>query len=103
AALSYTPDHTFGATGRGAVNTMGTSSVEQELKTFAETLRYRFDNGDWRVDASAGTSRSAGGYQDTVHGHVRPLGLGMAVPVRVVLADIVENRPKIWQVFDNNN
>ncbi len=102
-ALSYTPEQTIGATGRGAVNMMGTSSVEQELKTFAENLRYRFDNGDWQIDASLGTSRSAGGYQDTVHGHVRQLGLTMAVPVRVTLSDITSNRPRSWQVFDNTN
>ncbi len=101
--LSFDEDTVTGATGRGAVTMMGTAAVKQTLKTTAGNARYRFDNGDWRVEASLGHSSSQGGYQDTAHGHFRQFGIVMAVPVRVTFDRIVADRPQSIQVFDNSN
>ncbi|MBL9209842.1 MAG: TonB-dependent receptor [Opitutaceae bacterium] len=102
--LTYGEDFTSGATGRGAVTLMGESaSVRQQLDTRAGNLRYRFDNGDWRVEASLGVSSSTGGYQDTKYGRFRSLGVSMRVPVRVAFTGIGENRPRTIEIFDNNN
>src|SRR5688500_5730542 len=52
--LSFGDNFTHGATGRGAVTMMGAAAVKQTLSTLATNTRYRFDNGDWRVDAGVG-------------------------------------------------
>jgi iron complex outermembrane recepter protein len=102
--MTYGPDFTSGATGRGAVTLMGQhASVRHQLDTKASNARYRFDNGDWRIETGLGLSRSEGGYQDTKYGRFRTLGVAMRVPVRVVLADINNVRPQTIQVFDNTN
>ena len=102
--MTYGDNFTSGATGRGAVTLMGQhASVRHQLDTKATNLRYRFDNGDWRVETGVGLSRSEGGYQDTKHGRFRTLGTAMRNPVRVVLADINSDRPNTIQIFDNNN
>ena len=101
--LTYGDDFTSGATGRGNVTLMGQhASVRHQLDTKASTLRHRFDNGDWRVESGIGYSRSQGGYQDTIHGRFRTLGIAMRTPVRVVLADVNADRPQAIRIFDNN-
>ncbi len=101
--FSYGDDFAIGATGRGSVVTMGTASVFQTLDTVAGNLRYRYDNGDWRVETGVGKSISDGGYQDTKEGRFRQLGIAMAFPVRVTLADVQRDRPRTIQVFNAAN
>ncbi len=102
--LSYGENFTRGATGRGSVTLMGQhASVRHQLDTRATSVRHRFDNGDWRIESGVGLSRSEGGYQDTIHGRFRTLGIAMKVPVRVTLADVNEDRPQTLQIFDNAN
>ncbi len=102
--LTFGPDFTSGATGRGNVTLMGQhASVRHQLDTKAANVRYRFDNGDWRVEAGVGWSRSQGGYQDTIHGRFRTLGIAMRVPVRVVFSQVNEDRPNAIEIFDNTN
>jgi iron complex outermembrane recepter protein len=102
-AMSFGDDYTIGATGRGAVTMLGAAAVKQTLTTKAANARYRFDNGDWRVEAGAGRSVSEGGYQDTKHGRFRQLGIAMMNPVRVAFADVNHHRPQSILVYDNNN
>lgn len=101
--LSYAENFTIGATGRGAVTTMGAAAVKQTLTTMAGNARYRFDNGDWRIEAGFGHSTSDGGYQDTKHGRFRQLGVTLNNPVRLTLADVDQHRPLTIRAFDNNN
>ena len=102
--MTFGDNFTSGATGRGAVSLMGQhASVRHQLDTKAGNVRYRFDNGEWRVESGLGLSRSEGGYQDTLHGRFRTLGIAMRVPVRVVFEDVNEDRPQIFQIFDNSN
>jgi len=101
--LSFNETATIGATGRGSVVTMGTASVYQTLDTRAANVRYRYDNGDWRVESGVGASKSYGGYQDTKHGRFRQLGIAMAFPVRVTLADVGEIQPNRIEVYNNAN
>ncbi len=102
--LTYGPDFTIGATGRGGVTLMGTgASVIQQLDTKAASLRYRFDNGSWRVIAGLGKSNSAGGYNDTTGGRFRTLGITLMNPVRITFADIDEVRPQTIRAYDNSN
>lgn len=102
--LTYGPDFTAGATGRGGVTLMGTgASVIQKLDTRAASLRYRFDDGTWRIVSALGQSNSEGGYHDTRDGRFRTLGIAMLNPVRVTFADINDVRPETIRVFDNAN
>jgi TonB-dependent receptor len=102
--LSFGPDFTIGATGRGGVALMGSgASVVQRLDTKAASLRYRFDNGTWRIGAGLGKSIAGGGYYDTAEGRFRTLGIAMTNPVRVTFADVNELRPWTVRVFDNTN
>ena len=60
--LTYGPDFTQGATGRGVVNV--TSETTNRLEqTLAGSLRYRFDDGRWRVQASVNRSASSAKFQ----------------------------------------
>ncbi|MBL9189442.1 MAG: TonB-dependent receptor [Opitutaceae bacterium] len=101
--LTFGDDFTSGATGRGAI-TLGNvgAGVRQQLDTEAASLRYRFDDGDWRVVAALGQSNSYGGYQDTIHGRFRAVIAANRVPVRVSFGRIDDVRPQSIQVFDNS-
>ncbi len=102
--MSFGDNFTNGATGRGSVTILGgTAVVVQTLTTLASKLRYRFDNGDWRVETGVTTSVSYGGYQDTKEGVFRQFGIAMASPVRVTLADFNEVRAQTIRVYDNSN
>ncbi len=102
--LVFDETSTQGATGRGGVTLMGLgASVVQKLDTKAASLRYRFDNGTWRVMAGFGKSNSEGGYQDTRDGRFRTLGIALTNPVRVTLANVNELRPWSIRAFDNSN
>ncbi len=102
--MVYGDTFTQGATGRGGVTLMNLgASVVQKLDSQAATLRYRFDNGTWRVLAGFGKSNSEGGYHDTRDGRFRTLNITLVNPVRVTLGDINELRPWSYQVYDNNN
>ena len=103
-AMTFGDTFTQGATGRGSVTLMNLgASVVQKLDSQAASLRYRFDDGTWRILAGFGKSNSEGGYHDTRDGRFRTLNITMVNPVRVTMADINELRPWTYQVFDNNN
>jgi TonB-dependent receptor len=103
-AMTYGDEFTNGATGRAGVSLMGLhASVRHQLDTRAGSTRYRFDNGDWRVESGLGFSQSEGGYQDTIHGRFRTLGTALRNPGRLVLADVDQDRPRTIRLFDNAN
>ena len=100
--LTFGDDFTSGATGRGAITIgNGGAGVRQQLDTEAVGLRYRYDDGNWRVVAALGHSNSSGGYQDTIHGRFRGLVIANRSPIRVSFAKIGDIRPQSIQVFDN--
>jgi iron complex outermembrane recepter protein len=101
--MSFGPDFTYGATGRGSVTLGGSSSVMHLGETFANNVIYRFDNGTWRVEAKANQSTSEGGFRDTKYGHFRQFGIAMREPVRVEFTGISPDRPGQTRIFDNSN
>jgi len=102
-SLTFGDDFTQGATGRGTITIgNGGAGVRQQLDTEAVGLRYRFDDGAWRIVAALGQSNSSGGYQDTIHGRFRGLVIANRAPLRVSFARIDDIRPQSIQVFDNN-
>jgi iron complex outermembrane recepter protein len=101
--MSFGPDYTIGATGRGGVTLGGSSSVDHVGETFAGNLTYRFNNGTWKVDATVNGSSSEGGYRDTKYGHFRQFAIAMRDPVRVEFTGISPDRPGETHIFDNSN
>ena len=101
--LSFGPDFVVGATGRGSMTTGGAASVHTVMDTTAGNIRYRYDNGTWRIQTGFDQSRAFGGYRDIGEGHFRQMAIGMRVPVRVTFRDINEVRPQSIEIFDNAN
>jgi iron complex outermembrane recepter protein len=102
--LSFGEDFTVGATGRGSVAILGdTAVVTQELTTVGTRARYRFDNGDWKIDGSIGASNSYGGYRDMSKGLFRMFAIGLINPSRVTFRNFNEAIPQSIEVFDNSN
>ena len=101
--LSFGPDFVAGATGRGSMTTGGAASVHTVMDTTAGNIRYRYDNGTWRVQTGFDQSRAFGGYRDIGEGHFRQMAISLRVPVRVTFRDINEVRPQTIEIFDNAN
>ncbi|MSU51298.1 MAG: TonB-dependent receptor [Opitutus sp.] len=101
--LTFGDDFVSGATGRGSVALAnGGAGVHLPLDTKVASVRYRHDDGNWRVVAAFGGSTSGGGYNDIRYGRFRSLDIVNRVPVRVNFAKIDDVRPQSIQVFDNN-
>jgi TonB-dependent receptor len=101
--FSYGPDFTIGATGRGSVTLGGATSTHIVTDANAGNIRYRYDNGTWKVALSADKSLAQGGYRDQSEGHFRQMAIALRNPSRLVFRDINDVRPQTLQIFDNNN
>ncbi len=101
--LTFGDDFVSGATGRGSINLANAGAgVHLPLDTKAASVRYRHDDGNWRIVAAVGGSQSAGGYNDIRYGRFRTLDIVSRVPLRVSFANIDDVRPQTIQAFDNN-
>ena len=100
-ALSYGPDFTLGATGRGAFNVSGGWQYSVDY-TSGLNLGYRFDDGRWRLEANANYSRSETLLPSTSRGHFNNVTAINRNPVRVNFRNIGEDRPGVIEAFDNN-
>lgn len=100
--LSYTAERTQGATGRGSVP-MSYSFLISDGLTRSANLRYRFDDGTWRLESAFSTSSSLVNRRDIDEGFFNALAVGLRLPVRVTFTDIRGGRVGDFQVFDNNN
>lgn len=104
--FSHGPDFTTGATGRGSVNLAG-NSVNRYERTKAARLRYRFDNGDWRVGASLNRSASATRFRGGSDGWVfSSIAATFDQPVRASFTNIGPpgdgNSPTVVRAFLND-
>ena len=102
--LTFGPDFTSGATGRGTVSTISAVNFQQPGRTRAANLRYRLDDGTWKIEAVADYSKSVGALRDinASPGRFRNLTVNFANPVRVELSDMGEVGPRSIRLFDNN-
>jgi TonB-dependent receptor len=98
--FSFGENYTIGATGRGGVTLSGGSQTFQG-GTDGLNLKYRFDDGQWKIDGGANLSVSDRSRPNP--GHYGGITATLNVPVRVSLLDVVLDRPRTIQVFDNNN
>lgn len=100
--MTWGPTFTIGATGRGTLSNNGTNQLINQI-TDTSTVSYRYDNGQWRVEA--GVSRSA---SETKRRYADAGFFLQAIavnrdPVRVSFRDISGARPGIVEVFNNAN
>jgi TonB-dependent receptor len=101
--LTYGPDFTSGATGRGAVNMAGPGyNVQNSGAAVGGNLRYTYDDGNWKVEATLAKSISRFWRPRADEGFAR-MTATLRMPVRVVLSDINDVGPRQVQVFDNSN
>jgi TonB-dependent receptor len=105
--FSYSPTETVGATGRGSVTLAG-NSVNRYERTKAAKLRYRFDNGDWRINAGLSRSASSTKFRGGSDGWVFTNIAGtMDQPVRISFSNITPlgdgDSTTVVQAFDNAN
>ena len=101
--FSYGDDFTVGATGRGSVTLGGATSTHIVTDATAGNVRYRYDNGTWRVSLAADKSRAEGGYRDQAEGHFRQMAIALRNPARLEFRQINDVRPESLRIFDNSN
>jgi len=108
--MTFTPDSTHGATGRGTV-TLGGGHHHITQTLLSENLRYRFEDGTWRIIAGAAYSKSRG-YNNAMasrtnergrYGHFNTLNRTLTQPVRLVFTGLGGNRPQTIRAFNNAN
>ena len=101
-ALSFTPDRVVGATGRGTVP-MAYSFSKSGGLTQSANLRYRLDDGVWRIQSAFSRSNSTATRRDVDAGFFNGVTVGLRNPVRVTYTGISDGRIGDFQVFDNAN
>lgn len=103
-ALTYTPDSTSGATGRGQVTYGGGGgSLDVQTATARGNVRYDFDNGDWKIAALAAQSAARYWLRTLDHDTFGILTATLKTPARVVFTGMGPDGPARTQVFNNAN
>jgi TonB-dependent receptor len=102
-SMSFGNDFVNGATGRGSITQTGSSHVTQGLLE-AANIRYRFDDGLWKIDAGAGFSTSKWWQRVMKYGNFFGLNVTTAMPIRLSFLGI---HNKVYfsdiQAFANND
>lgn len=98
-ALTWGPEFTSGATGRGVVS-RGSSHRDKLGATNALMAKYRFNGRDWDFDAGVAYSTSRSWYRDIERGHFNGVNATMQNVSRVELREINEERPQVIRALD---
>ncbi len=101
--MTYNPEFTQGATGRGAVSLLGEWQYGKTL-SYGTDLNYRFDNGKWKIDSGFNYT----GAQPVLNPARGPVFFNnvtavLRTPVRVTFTGIGPDGPKTIQAFGNDN
>lgn len=100
--LVFDESMTRGATGRGAVTLGSGNFMKRYEEVRSGALRYRFDNGAWRIDSSLTRSSSTNRFRSTDEGHFAGMNVTLVPVVRITLSDITALQPRSIQAFDNS-
>lgn len=101
-SLSYTPEQVLGATGRG--DTPQTFSfADNNSITQNGNVRYRFNDGRWKIESLASHSDSKSWRRNSSRGFFNGLNVTLATPSRVNLLRIGGGRVGDFEVFDLSN
>jgi iron complex outermembrane receptor protein len=101
--LAYGEDYTIGATGRGSLTLGGATSTHIVTDASAGNVRYRHDDGVWRITLAADKSRAEGGYRDQSEGHFRQMAISLRNPARLEFRNVNQVRPESLRILDNGN
>ena len=100
--LSFGPDFTIGATGRGASGqTAGFNVLHNTLN--GGNASYRYDNGVWKVDGMLTTSKGRSKTDNEKDGFFRGFQTGVRAPVRISFFDITDLGPGRVEMYTNDN
>ena len=99
--LTFGESFTSGATGRGAVTLGSGNFMTRYEEVRGAGLRYRFDNGAWRIDASLTRSYSTNAFRSGDEGNFAGMNVTLVPAVRLVLQDITSIQPRSIRAFDN--
>ena len=99
--LTFGDSFTSGATGRGAVTLGSGNFMTRYEEVRGAGLRYRFDNGAWRIDASLTRSYSTNAFRSGDEGNFAGMNVTLVPAVRLVLQDITSIQPRSIRAFDN--
>jgi TonB-dependent receptor len=108
--LTFSPNETNGATGRGVVS-MGGGHHHITQTLSSENLRYRFEDGTWRIMAGGAYSKSHS-YNNAMasrtnergrYGHFNNLARTLNQPVRLVFTGLGGSRPQTIRALNNAN
>ena len=98
--LDYGTDYVNSAYGRASV-TQGSSFRDKYGNTFATKASYKFDNGDWTVDAGASYVKSRTWYRALGRGHFSNVGTTLQNVKQVRVSGI--NRDTLgWAAYDGS-
>jgi iron complex outermembrane receptor protein len=100
--LTFGEAFTQGATGRGVVTLGSGNFLTRYEEVRGGALRYRFDNGTWRVDTSLNRSASTNRFRGPSEGNFAGMNVTLAPVSRVVLADVTAIQPRTIRAFENN-
>jgi iron complex outermembrane recepter protein len=101
--MTFGPDVTTGATGRGAAS-LGASSQKQSAIGSGGNIRYRFDNGNWNVNAGASLNKTRRfDYNSPTDKIMSGATINARMPVRISFSAIEPDRPGRTEAFDNSN
>ncbi len=100
--LTFGPDFTSGATGRGAISMQG---LFYKLRgtTRSGNVRYRHEDGTWKIEGGASRSGSSTTFRDTDDGHFYNVISQINPAIRISFTEINNNAPGKFQLFNNAN
>lgn len=99
-SLQFTPDRVLGATGRGGTP-QTFSFADNNSVTQNAQLRWRFNDGVWRINAVASLSDSKSWRRNASEGFFNGLGVALRTPARVNLLGVTDGRLGDFEVFDS--
>lgn len=98
--LTFGPDFTNGATGRGGL-TLNGQFFNIRGATEAINTRYKHDDGTWKIEAGGSASESNTVFRDTDKGHFFSTTSTLVAPVRIVYSGVTNEGPGRMEAFNN--
>ena len=101
-ALSFGPDFTVGATGRGSIGQTAGFNIRYQAQN-GGNLIYRLNDGNWKIDAMASKSLGKSWTLREDRGFFGGITTTAKVPVRLTFRDINSIGPGTTEVYNNTN
>jgi TonB-dependent receptor len=99
--LTFGHNFTSGAGGRGS-SQLGNNFVGTQGAGTDASVRYKYEDGKWRIDAGASKSFARKSVRDVTKGYFNQVATSLKVPVRILFTDVSAVGMNI-QAFDNTN